>query len=343
VRVLVVGLGAIGGPVAGYLASAGHDVRGVDAWSEHVEAINRNGMRITGARGEHRFWFPAMLWDELEVDTALELAFVCVKGYDTARAADLLAPLLGSSSIVVSTQNGMNEEILGARLGTEHILGAVTEIGGYIVAPGEIAETRADGGFVIGELDGSDSSRLERARDALAACAPTVTTSTIRSLLWSKLTWNCMMNPLTTLAACGQGEVWLTPRLQELALAVGRESAAVAGQEGAPLEALTFLGVDLPALLSDDSQFAEATLATVVERYRSQAQKSTSMREDVARGRPTEIEALNGHVVRRGRELGVSVPLNSKIVESIRAVERGELVPGLQTVEALQPSLGRTR
>jgi 2-dehydropantoate 2-reductase len=184
---------------------------------------------------------------------------------------------------------------------------------------------------------------MQQVRDALEACAPTVTTSTIRSLLWSKLTWNCMMNPLTALAACGQGEVWLTPRLQELALAVGRESAAVADREGVPLEALTYLGVDLPSLLSDNFEVAEATRATVVERYRSQAQKSTSMREDVARGRATEIEALNGHIVRRGRELGLSVPLNSKLVESIRAVERGELRPSLRAVDALRPSPGRRR
>jgi ketopantoate reductase len=121
-----------------------------------------------------------------------------------------------------------------------------------------------------------------------------------------------------------------------LALAIGRESAAVAAQDGAVLEALTFLGVELPALLSDDSERAEATLTNVVELYRPQAAKSTSMREDMTHGRRTEIDFLNGHVVRRGQLLGVSVPLNSNLVESVHAVERGQLVPGAGALDALE-------
>jgi 2-dehydropantoate 2-reductase len=225
--------------------------------------------------------------------------------------------------------------VLAEKLGRQRIVGAVTEIGGYMIGPGEIAETRADGGFVIGELDGSDTPRIHRVQEAFSACAPTVITSTIRGLLWSKLAWNCMMNPLTALTGLGQGEVWTSPGLPELALQIGREVEDVASADGAELQPLTFLGVDLPALLSDTRDRAAPALSLVVELYTPQAGKSTSMREDVRHGRRTEIAFLNGHVVRRGEQLGVPVALNREIVRLVQSVESGARSPAPGLVEAL--------
>jgi 2-dehydropantoate 2-reductase len=339
VDVLVVGAGAIGGVLAGYLAGAGHGVVAVDEWPEHVAAIGEHGLVVDGARGPNRFRFVAAPWHEVEsVSPRPELVVVAVKSYDTVRAAELVAPLLSAETSVVSTQNGINEDTLSELLGRERVVGAVTEIGGYVARPGEIVETRRDGGFVIGELDGSDGPRIRRIQAVLSACAPTIVSSSIRSLLWSKLTWNCMMNPLTALTGLGQGEVWTTPTLAGLAVAVGQEARDVAQADGAGIEPLTFLGVDLPGLLSDDPGEATVERRRVVRLYEPQATKSTSMREDVRHGRRTEIGFLNGHVVRRGDDLGVPVELNRALARLVAAVECCDLAPGPDLLAPLVPS-----
>jgi 2-dehydropantoate 2-reductase len=334
--VVVVGAGATGGALAGYLAGGGHNVTALDEWPAHVAAINRDGLRVGGARGSHSFRFTAALWEELpSLDLSPELILVSVKAYDTQRAAAVVGSLLGPTTVVVSTQNGINEDVLAETLGRDRIVGAVTEIGGYVVEPGEIAETRADGGFVIGELDGADTPRVHRVQEVLSSCAPTTITPNIRGLLWSKLTWNCMLNPLTALTGLGQGEVWTEPSLRDVAVQLGREARNVARADGAELQPLTFFGVDLPALLGDDVDLAEATLRRVIEIYRPQMGKSTSMREDVKLGRRTEIEFLNGHVARLGESLGVPVELNRDVVRVVQSIESGELSPSPELVKTL--------
>lgn len=322
--------------VAGYLSADGHAVLAVDDWVEHVEAISDRGLRIRGARGTHLFRPQAVCWSSLEPpDSPPDLVLVSVKSADTDRAAELAARLLGDSTVVISTQNGLNEDALCKRLGPERVIGAVCEIGGYLDGPGEIVETRAEGGFVIGELDGTDTPRLREAQKVLAACAPTVVSPQIRNVLWSKLTWNCIMNSLTAITGLGQGQVWAQTRLRELAAGVAREAAAVAEADGAALEPLGFLGVDLPGLASTDQTVAGRTIEAIVRRYEAQWEKSTSMLQDVRHGRPTEVDYLNGHVVRRGRELGVAAPLNARLVELVHAVERGADRQGVQLLDSL--------
>jgi 2-dehydropantoate 2-reductase len=321
-RVIVIGTGAIGGVLAGYLSAAGHAVVATDGWDEHVRAIRENGLLVTGARGSHQFRLEAInSFGVSALPVNPDLVLLCVKSYDTAQAAELVAPLLGAETTVMSTQNGLNEDLLSERFGSDRVVGAVTEMGGYIAGPGEIVETRADGGFVIGELDGSDTPRVREVEATISACAPTIVTPTIRGLLWSKLTWNCVMNPITAVTGLGQGEVWAHPQLRALAVNVAHEAAAVACAEGVALEPLSFLGVDLPSLVADDQETAGAASDAVVGLYESQLTKTTSMLEDIRHGRCTEVDFLNGHVVRRGEELGVPTPLNSELVRLVHAVE----------------------
>lgn len=334
--VLVIGAGAIGGAVAVHLSLAGVRVEIADPWAEHVAAIRERGLRASGARGEHvarietHAWTPgrwaAGTLSLLRPSTVV----IATKSSLTEAAAMLAVQLSADATTVVSLQNGINEDLLASRLG-HRVVGAVTEIGGYVAEPGAIVETRADGGFVIGELDGSSSLRIATTARILSHCAPTTVSENIRGHLWSKLTWNCMMNPLCALSSLGQGQLLTDDRTRALALAVGREAAAVAAAEGARLEALEFFGIDLPALLAG-SRDAEQTL---IERYSAQMLKTTSMSQDVAAGRGTEIDALNGHVVARARKLGLAAPLNERITALVHAVQDGAIAPGAELIRDL--------
>jgi 2-dehydropantoate 2-reductase len=338
-KVLVVGAGAIGGPVSGHLGAA-EDVVVVDGWREHVDAINRDGVRVTGARGDRTFPVSARYWDQDVAPAVLldgfvpELAFICVKSLATDAACQLIGAVAAPDTVVVSLQNGLNEERLAQLLGSERVLGAVTEIGGYVSGPGQIVETRAEGGFVLGELDGSMTDRLSSVAEVLSRCAPTTPTHDILGHLWSKLTWNCMVNPLSAVTGLGQGELIAGDQTRRFALMVGHEAAAVAAANGVSLRRLDFLGIDLPALVAGPTPDADAE-ARLIERYSSQMGKSTSMAQDVASGRRTEIEALNGYVAMKGAALGVSAPCNEAVTRLVREVETGRSTPGESVVAEL--------
>jgi 2-dehydropantoate 2-reductase len=338
-RVLVIGAGAIGGPVSGHL-SATDDVLVIDRWPEHVEAINRHGLHLTGARGDQTFRVTARYWDDGVTPAHLlhgfvpDLAFICVKSMATDRACEVLTAVARPDTIVVSLQNGLNEERLSQLLGSERVLGAVTEIGGHVSGPGQIVETRAEGGFVLGELDGSMTDRLSSVAAVLSRCAPTTPSDDILGHLWSKLTWNCMMNPLSAVTGLGQGELIVGDQTRRFALMVGHEGSTVAAAVGVHLRRLEFLGVDLPALVEGRVPDAEAE-ARLIERYSSQMGKSTSMAQDVTSGRRTEIGALNGYVAAKGAAFGVPTPCNEVMTRLVREVETGRSTPGESVVAQL--------
>jgi 2-dehydropantoate 2-reductase len=328
VRVLVVGAGAIGGILGGYMAAGGVDVTCADGWPEHVAAIDDGGLRVRGVRGEHRFPVRAVPIDRLEtIDTTPDVVFVAVKSYDTAAVVSQIASLLGTETAVVSVQNGVQEEAIAAVVGADRVLGAVTEIGGYLDGPGQVVETRADGGFVLGELRGGTTERSERVGELMSLCAPTTVAADIRSVLWSKLAWNCAINALSAVSGIGQGRILMHEHGRRAAFGTIREVAAVADAHGIAMTPLTFLGIDIPALAGPPGPDRDAAEEQVVDRYRSQADKRTSMAEDVRSGRRTEVDHLNGFVVARGQAAAVETPMNTALLALVRAVEGGATTP----------------
>lgn len=328
-KVLIVGAGAMGGMLGAYLTNAGHKVTAVDDWLEHVGEISHQGLAVRGTRGEFRARFPALGWSaaaraELEPDVIL----ICVKSYDTDRALTLIERWISETTTVVSIQNGLNEERIASAIGVAHVVGAAVEIGGFIDGPGQIVETRADGGFVIGELDGHESQRCASLARLMEDCAPTLTSRNITGVLWSKLIWNCMLNSFSAITGMGQGELLLDGDVRELMFAVAREGGAVAASEGIKLEPLVFLGVDPSALTSEDANVRAKAEEEIVRRYSSQLNKTTSMAQDIARGRRTEIEYLNGYVVGKATENGGAAPLNSQLVALVRALEAQRVPQG---------------
>lgn len=324
---LVVGGGAIGGMLAGYLTLSGRPVLLVDGWAEHRDAIQRDGLRVDGARGDHLFHVDCEPMDKLpELAEKVEVAFIAVKSYDTEAALQAVGPLLGTDSVVASTQNGLNEERMAELFGRDRVVGVVVELGGYLAGPGHVVETRPDGGFVIGELDSGTSERCAQLKTLLEVCATTTISDNILGVLWSKLTWNCIMNPLTAVSGLGQGRMLSLPEGRRLVFDVAREAAAVAKAAAVDLEPLTFLGVD-PRQFVGDSATKQRAERLLLDRYSTQLDKSTSMSQDIERGRRTEIDHLNGFIVMKGDALSVPTPLNRALVELMHSIEGGAARP----------------
>ena len=281
-RVAVLGAGAVGCYFGGLLARAGHDVLFVGRRA-HVEAINADGLLLDTTTFRDRV--PARAATDVAAIDEPDLVLVCVKSGDTEDAGKALAGRLSAETIVLSLQNGVdNAERLAVLLG-QNVEPAIVYAGVEMAGPGHVKH-HGRGELVIGASDRSD----ELAAALRAAGVPMQILDDIRPALWTKLVVNCAYNALSAIGAVPYGRMLRIDGAREVMADAVAECAAVARAAG----------VTLPADL------LETTLALAT----GMPNQYSSTAQDVSRGKPTEIDFLNGYIVRRGRELGVRTPTN---------------------------------
>ncbi|ELZ03227.1 2-dehydropantoate 2-reductase [Natrialba chahannaoensis JCM 10990] len=303
-EVVVFGAGSLGSLVGGVLARADEHAVTLVAREPHARAICESGLQLSGEFDETVTLDATTDGRELEAD----LAIVTVKSFDTPTAAETLAT--GAFDAVLSLQNGMgNEETLAAAIDAPVLAGTAT-YGAILQEPGVIKCTGA-GELVLGSLDGEskagDSSSATRATNIGAAFdragLETVVAEDMPRRLWTKLAINAGINPVTALTETKNEAVTSSPAA-ELAREAARETARVARAAGV-------------ALPEQDAVAAMDRVATET------AANTSSMAQDVAAGRRTEIDSINGYVVDRATALGVDVPTNRVLTTLVRTWERG--------------------
>ncbi len=339
-RIAIIGAGAIGSVVGGLLTKAGYDVTLIDQWPEHVDAMKRHGLRLSGTCGEHTIAVKALHLHEAQaIREPFDAVFIAVKSYDTEWATHLGVQYLKPEGVVVDFQNGINDERVAAVAGRERTLGCVITIGAGLYEPGHAMRTdTASIGFKVGELDGDASPRAHALADMLNHVAPAKATSNLRGERWSKLTVNCMANPLAALSGLGSAEVRSAPATRRIAIHVAAEVIEVGRACGHDVE---------PIYGIDAQRFVDAArgrgLEAVEEEMAASAKFLTggrpSMLQDVMRGRRTEVDHLNGYVCQQGRQLGIKTPFNDAIVEVIHAHGVGKLKPDPKNLEPLAKML----
>jgi 2-dehydropantoate 2-reductase len=336
-RIAIIGAGAIGSVVGGMLTKAGRDVTLVDQWPEHVEAMRGRGLRLSGTCGEHVIPVKALHVHELQsVTTPFDAVFVAVKSYDTEWATALALPYLARpGGVVVDFQNGINDERVAAVAGRERTLGCVITIGAGLYEAGHAMRTDTQSiGFKIGELDGRDSERARRLAEVMNDVAAARVTANLFGERWSKLTVNCMANPLAGLSGLGSAEIRREPVPSRIAVQVAAEAITVGRKCGHEVEPI--YGID-PQRFVDAAagRDAERLLADMAAGAGSLAGGRPSMLQDVMRGRRTEVDYLNGYVVEQGRRVGVKTPFNEAVVRLVHEHGVGTLKPHPRNLEPL--------
>ena len=336
-RIGIVGAGGIGAVVGGMLARAGHDVTLVDQWPEHVEAMKRGGLWITGVMGEHVVRVKALHIHELQgVAEPFDVVFVAVKSYDTDWAALLMLPHLAPDGVMLSVQNGINDERIAAVAGRERTAGCVVAIGAAVYEPGVAVCTNVEPvGFKIGELDGADTPRIADLARMMGDVGPSEATTHLWVERWSKLAGNCMGNALTALAGYTYAEALRRPETRRIQIQVAAECVRVAGAAGHALGAVWGIpaGPLLKAAEGRAVEEVETAMLALADRIGGTAR--ASFLQDVMKGRRTEIEYLNGYVAGQGRKLGVPTPFNDAVVEAVRRFPVGRLTPDAKNIEPL--------
>lgn len=290
-RVGVLGAGAVGCYYGGMLARAGHDVVLVGR-PVHVEAM-RDGLRVQTAQFDERV--PVRASTDAAALADCDVVIVAVKSGDSTAAGEQLAEHLRADALVMSLQNGVdNADRLAAALGGRRVEPVVVYVATEMAGPGHVRH-HGSGDLAVGPGAQSIVADFE------AAGVPVVV-GDVRAALWGKLVANCAWNALSAITDRPYGWLAEIDGAAGVLADVVAECRAVAAADG----------IELPA----DLVAGVSSLATSMPAQRS------STAQDLSRGHPTEIEHLNGYVVRRGAELGVPTPLNALLTVLVRALER---------------------
>ncbi len=301
------GAGAVGSFYGAMLARAGQRVVMIGR-RPHVEAIQRDGLKLDMAGQVETLRAEASA--ELAAVQGADLVLFCVKSTDTDTVASELAPLLEPHAVVLSLQNGVENAATIARHVRQTVVPAVVYVATAMAGPGNVRHF-GRGDLVIGALNADarhDAAVSAVLRDLVtlfgSADVKVTISNDVMAELWSKLMVNCAYNAISALAQAPYARLAAQPEVRDIQRAIVREVVALAQAEGIALQlepslqAMERIAIAMPAQLSSTAQ-------------------------DMARRKPSEIDHLNGFIARRGRELGVAVPINQTLTALVKLVEAG--------------------
>lgn len=309
-RICIIGAGALGCVIGGALAEAGSDVVLVNRNVPHVEAINHAGL-IVREGGADRVIRVVAATDCSTVGF-VDLVIVLVKSFHTRQAIEAARSVIGERTMVLSLQNGLGHEALIAEIvGNERVLAGKTYVGGAMLAPGHVISGKLGKKTYIGEIDGSASERLNHvAAEFSRAGLMTSISTNIIGTIWDKLLINVATGALSGITRLSYGALYEVPEVEACALAAVEEAVAVAKASGV-------------TLTIHDAWEAWLRAAEGLPR-----DFKASMLQSLEKGSLTEIDFINGAVVRLGKISNVPTPINSALVAAIKGIEYGIRRPG---------------
>ena len=333
-KIVFVGAGAVGGYTGGHMARAGHDVTLIDPWPAHVAAIKSRGLELGGTQGEHSVRVKALHLSEVQslAVAPVDIAFVCMKLYDTEWATALIVPYLAAGGIVVTMQNGLVEEAVARLAGWGRTLGCIAStISVEAVAPGRIVRTQLPGGdaytvFRVGELSGLVTPRAHRIAELLRAVDSAKVTANLWGERWSKLTANTMTTGLCGASGLDLNEVVEYAPARRLQIRLAAEAIRIGAAAGFNLESVRGLAPAqwLAADAGDAATLAEVEQAMLDALRRRPEGGRSGTAQDLAKGRRTEVDFMNGYVAAKGAETGIAAPTHAAVAALVKSVERGE-------------------
>jgi 2-dehydropantoate 2-reductase len=302
-QVAVIGAGAVGCYYGGLLLRAGHDVTFVGR-PAHVDAINAHGLLLDTQF--FRGYLPAKAATDAASLASPDLVLFCVKSADTEEAGRSLAGCLRPETSVLSLQNGVDNPQRLQKITGYPVIPAVVYVGSEMAGPGHVRH-HGGGDLVIGAAPASEM--LEQT--LVAAGIRTTVADDIEVTQWSKLVTNCAFNALSAVAGISYGPMLEVEGTRDVVASAVQEAVMVARASG----------VAMP----------KDILERILKIPAAMPNQMSSTAQDVARGKPSEIDFLNGYVVRKGAELGIPTPTNHALQVMVKLAQRGKEISGRRT------------
>ena len=301
-RIAVVGAGAMGSLFGAFLAESGENVTLVDVWREHIDTINRQGLRVYGVSGERVVRVKATT-NHFEVGP-IDLLILFVKSYNTEQAIRDSISMITEETTILTCQNGLgNVEKIGGVVGLKHVIAGSTMQGATMIGPGEVFHAGI-GATYIGELNGVVSERVKSIAKILNnAGIETKISKNINGVVWGKVLINAGINAFGALTRMRNGELLEVPELFEMMVEAVQEGVKVAKALGISIE-------------------VEDPVQALIDVCKATAKNKNSMLQDIEKGRRTEIDAINGAIVAYGKKIGVKTPVNEMLVTLIKGLEK---------------------
>ena len=297
-KVAVVGAGAMGCLYAAAFHRAGADVTLVDVNAEHIAAINARGLELDTRAGVETLPLPAVRPENAGEPTDLVVLFT--KTFHTDTALSGVSAIIGPNTHVLTLQNGLgNDEAVARHVAHDQVIAGVSTLPSDLVGPGRV-RSHGEGGSKIYPAFGGDTAFARRVADLLTAGGlPTHLEPDIRAAIWSKAIFNAAMNTLCALTRRTPGFLGSHEEAKALIRAVVLEGVAAANASGVAIESQPIL---------------DLTVVSVTDH----ADHEASMLQDVKAGRPTEVDAINGAIVRAAQAAGVAVPVTETLLRLVK-------------------------
>jgi 2-dehydropantoate 2-reductase len=324
-RILIVGIGALGGTIAARAIRTGLPVRLAARNIDSAKALRRSGLRVSGIGGEVRAEaIDVAAIEDYGKGDQFDLILLATKAQDAMEVAPRVLRLLAPGGVMLPIQNGGVARVLADSLGEDRILGGFSNLGATMVEPG-VYEQKNAGHLLIGELAGGVSERIDRVARTLGRAIEVKASSNITGAIWSKLLINCSVTTLGALCSQTMRQYMETEAGKKVFRRTYEEALSVALATGTRLE----------RLVVDPIPPGRASNVAIEQRYASWVEEiiafygdvKPSMLQDFERGRNTEVDFINGYVATVGHASGVPVHMNAKITALVHQIERGVLQP----------------
>ena len=322
-KIAVLGTGANGSCISADLIRTGHDVTMIDQWPAHVEAMRRDGLQISLPDEEVHVEVDAHhICDLCTLNRRFEVVLLCMKAYDTRWASELIKPYLTDDAIVVGIQNAMTADDIAEIVGPSRTIGCVVELASEMFEPGRVKRsiTRAKTWFGLGALDPSMEARVPEIEALLKKVGRVSLSQNIQSAKWMKLIVNAMgMGPQAMLGLNGSEAIKL-PGMRDIMLKCGEEALRAGQSLGYTIEPVF-------GLTREDIEGSNQLLEMLLDKIVKDVGMTSvdAVRQDHLKGRYSEVDLINGRVVKENATRGEASPTNAMVVAMTKRIHAGEL------------------
>lgn len=324
-KIAIYGAGSLGTILGAYITKNNVKVDLINRNRKHIEALKENGAKVIGTVN-FDIKVNALFIEEMK--EKYDVIFLMTKQQENAIIANFLKDYLSSEGVVVTLQNGLPEYLLQDILGEEKVLGCTVNWGATLKEPGvcELTSEPDKLTFSLGTFSEKNKDKINSVKEILELMGPTEVDENFIGTRWSKLLVNSAFSGMSTVLGVNFGEVAKNKVSRKYAQLLIKECIDICKAQNIKLEPIQ--GKDVAKLMDYNSAFKKKLAFMIIPiAIKKHALIRASMLQDIEKGKKCEIEAINGVIAKKGKEVGVATPINEKVIEIVKKIENKELSP----------------